>query len=551
MPRVPRFKIAAVAELFRQMEYAPAETRHRQMEATEALVEMIDPALNYPEEFITYRVTGYRPDRGEEPVTFVGEALLPDLVNLVQLLSATLDLPPERGGQPAVPLEEIPARLNISLKTVQRYRKQGLLCHYITHGNGAKKLACYTQVLEQFAQKHKARIAKAAAFTRVGEDAEERIIEQARLLRNSLALSLHETATQLSGQFGRARETIRMMLRRHDRTAAQPIFTSRGPLTDREEQIIWRAWRRGVKPGEIARRFGRTRPAIHRAVNRVRIAMLRSVELTFIHLPTFDLPDAAQVVLAAPSANAGLRDCLPDEDALRLLQAVNAAKPLDERTEDGLLAAYNLLKMQFGSAIAQVQDTPDSEMLDQVETKLRWAGMLKRRLCSMGLPTAIRRIDHHLNRPLLEQPVERIVEMIRLATDVAQRTVEGIDPSRGQRLERMCAFAMDRELAQRDLSRIGGRAAARHSARSIPLDELMEAFLPWETWLIPGRAMLKHTADLPSPMREAISLRYGVDGSPPRTIAEVAGQLGMSQIATLRLVQRGEAELRRKAAGNR
>ena len=73
MPRVARFKIAAVEDLLRQLEYAPAETRRRQMDAAERLIADIDPNQNYPQDFITFRITGYRPDAVDEPITFVGD----------------------------------------------------------------------------------------------------------------------------------------------------------------------------------------------------------------------------------------------------------------------------------------------------------------------------------------------------------------------------------------------------------------------------------------------------------------------------------------------
>src|SRR5690349_1346250 len=127
MARTPRFKIAAIAELFRQLEYAPPETRSRQMDATERLIADIDPQQNYPEDFITYRITGYRSDRADEPSTLVGEALLPDLVNLVLLLSKGLRLPRDFANRRALSLGETAARLNVSTKSVQRYRQRGLV----------------------------------------------------------------------------------------------------------------------------------------------------------------------------------------------------------------------------------------------------------------------------------------------------------------------------------------------------------------------------------------------------------------------------------------
>ncbi len=116
MPRVARFQIAALGELFRQLMYAPPVARRRQMEAAEQLVAQIDPQQVYPEEFIIFRITGYRPDLPDEPVGLVGEALVADLVTLIQRLSQGLDLSPEHDDRTPVTLDDLARRLNISAR---------------------------------------------------------------------------------------------------------------------------------------------------------------------------------------------------------------------------------------------------------------------------------------------------------------------------------------------------------------------------------------------------------------------------------------------------
>src|SRR3954471_7772334 len=185
MPRLPQFKIAAIGELFRQLEYAPLETRLRQMDAAERLIADIDPAVNYPQEFVIYRITGYRSDRAEEPVTFVGEALRPDLLNLVLQLSRSAELGENYNKRNAVPISAIAQRLQVSPKTVQRYRQQGLVCHYVRTANGRERLACFEDALERFTTSHHERLVRAASFSRMDEQAEASLIAQARELRSA------------------------------------------------------------------------------------------------------------------------------------------------------------------------------------------------------------------------------------------------------------------------------------------------------------------------------------------------------------------------------
>jgi len=93
MPRPPSYKTSAVRELSRQLSYTPPETLTRILRAAEALIESIESERAYPEEFIVFRLTGYRPDPGDEPNMLVGEALLGDLVVFIQETSRRLNLP--------------------------------------------------------------------------------------------------------------------------------------------------------------------------------------------------------------------------------------------------------------------------------------------------------------------------------------------------------------------------------------------------------------------------------------------------------------------------
>lgn len=555
MPRIARFKIAALEQLLRQLEYAPPSMRRRHMDAAEQLIGDIDPGQNYPQEFITFRVTGYRPDPVEEPVTFVGQALLPDLINFVQVLSENLDLPVDYAGRTAVALEQVASRLNVSGKTLQRYRKQGLVCHYVNFGEGVRKLACFDDSLERFTSRRQSELHKAAAFTRVNGEIEAAIIEQARELHESERLSLNAAALRLAQRHGRAHETIRMLLRRHGRKAAQPIFSERGPLSERNIRLIHRAWRWGIEPAQLAEHFGKTKPTIHRAINRRRRDLLRTLTIEFVRLPTFDLPDAAEVILSSPLVAGGLNQSLPDQDGLQLIDAaLQAATPAAD-LEDSLLAAYNFLKMRAASAIAALGEWPRSAVLEAIEADLRWAGLLHRRLVMLGFPAALRRIEQNLHRPLRDQPTDQIAALTSLAISVVAQTVEIIDPLRGrsrrrmaeQRLERIVSFAMERALVKLEAPDTSSRAAARHQAGSMPLNDPFGSLDPWQAWLNPRRDLGDLLPKLSETSRSAIIMRYGLEGGPPLTCRAMAVRLGMKPVGVARLLQKVQRELRAAA----
>src|SRR5262245_40946158 len=142
MPRVGRFTIASVADLCRQLMYAPAAARRRHMEAAERLAAEIDPGRIYPRDFVIYRVTGYRPE-GPDPQGLVGAALVGDLAAMVQRLSRTLDLDSREPKHGALPLDQAAAGLGVCTRTLLRYRRRGLVCHYVVFPDGIKRLSVY------------------------------------------------------------------------------------------------------------------------------------------------------------------------------------------------------------------------------------------------------------------------------------------------------------------------------------------------------------------------------------------------------------------------
>jgi RNA polymerase primary sigma factor len=543
MPRVARFRIAAIGELCRQLVYAPAEARRRQMNAAERLVAEIEPGQIYPQEFVIFRITGYRSDRTESPVALVGEALVGDLVTLIQRLSRGLSIASDDEGRTAVPLDDLARRLNVSAKTLQRYRRQGLVCHYVVFPDGAKRLACFEDAADYFVSHNRGRLDRAATFSRVADTVQQTMISEAREQHRSLGLSLNAVAKRLAEKHGRAHETLRSILRRHDRGAVDPIFTDPGPLRDRDVRLIHRAARFGVPPGVLARHFGKTPATIRRAINRHRRELLKSLDLSFVALGAMAEGDADAAVLGETVVIEGLSPVLPEHDALELIEAARAAAPPAPAHEQTLACAFNLLKRRAGRAVEALPQDPSSRELDRIETDLRWAPMIGRRLVELGLPGAVEAVERYLGRDLSRQPSEEIVSLLQLAVEVVGKTVEALDPGR-QRLVRTVGIAMSRTLADRDRRPPAGRAATRHRPGSVVMVGAFEMLCPWQSRLGLRPALREGVARLDPGQRQLVELRYGLAGSKPLTLLELAELIGATTSTVARSIARAEARLR-------
>jgi RNA polymerase primary sigma factor len=547
MPRVAKFRIPAIADLLRQLEYTPNKTRMRQMNAAEELLADIEPEQAYPHDFVVFRITGYRPDSTEEPFMLVGSELVHDLVALIQRLSRDLEIPIDEAGRRAIALQDVESRLRVSRKTLQRYRRDGLVCHYVVFPDGIQRLACFEDALERFQSQRTTQLKQAAEFTRIDDSVRKQIIVEARRLHDAEGLTLNQAAQVLAQRNGRAHETVRNILARYERRGGEPIFQEHGPLSQRQVRLIHRAWRAGIPIATLLQRFGKSRAAIQHAINRRRGELLHQFNFSWVALPTFDREDAAAVILAAPAVNRGLDQLLPSTEAGALLDAAHGATAPDEDAEHAMLAALNLLKREAAARTKAMEPIPGAEVLDETETALRWCTLLKRRLVSLALPSGITAVEQSLHRPLIEQPAEVIRDALEFAVQVARETVEMIDPSRGQRLERMMTQATDRALARRQLDSPRRRAAARHGG-AISLDDLLGPMQPWQPLLDPRPDLAQHRTQIPDDLCAIVSSRYGWDGGRPHTCAELAALLDVTPAAVSRRVRQAEQMLRQMAS---
>ncbi len=504
------------------------------MDAAEALIADIDPALAYPEDFITFRITGYRPDAGSEPHLVPGDAVRGDLGRFVQLLSATLELKSTRHDARAIPLGDVAQQLGVSTKTIQRYRQQGLVCHHVKFEDGQVRLACYEDALQRYITPRREQLSRAGEFSRLGTEREEAIVQSARILHAETRCSLNEAALQLAERFDRAHETVRGILRRHDQRAADPIFREHGPLTERDKRLIDRAVRFGVDVSVVAQRFGRSQETIWRHARSMRIGALEQLSLNWVELPTFALPDAEVVVLSSAILREGLH-CGPwPTAALTIVEDARGQRYVLKNEEiDALIAGLHLLTRRAERGIERAGSRPNAHDIDRIETDLRWVAAIRYRLLLAAMPTALRRIEQHLGRALTDRLSEVIRVLLKLSVHEILATMVELDPSRGQNYERRVALQLDRALARIGLPRGAELAGVRHRD-SVIIPRLFAPLEPWRAVIGPRHDLRTRLELIANDVERAvIETRWGWSGAPPCTVKETAAIMGLSERAVV------------------
>jgi RNA polymerase primary sigma factor len=542
MPRAARFRIEAIAELRRQLAYAPPETLRRQMEAAEALIESIEPGRNYPHEFVIFRVTGYRADMSDGAVTLVGDALLGDLGVLILQLSEAIELRADERPGGALRMEELAVRWRVSTKSIQRYRRLGLACHFMRFDDGERRVGCYVETVRRFEARRAGLLEGAASYSRIDAETEQAIVAEAAALRRASPLTLNQAAGQLAKRHRRSRETIRQILRRHG--SAKSLFTERGPLSAKERALVLRAARWGVSLGDIADRLGRQQASIHRVVCVGRAEALRRLSLRWIELPTFALPEAEAVILA-PAAVARPQITWPaTHDAVELLKQMAGARPLAAAEETMLLAGYNLLKRAAGRGVEALGARPGATPLDEIETYLRWAALLKSRIVWSNLPAILRRSELVLGRRVTQLRPEEIRGFVRAAFAAAGSAAELFDPSRSQTLERWWRADIDREVGAMASTAGDKRAGVRHPAGTVGVEDPFDRVCAWQAEVGPPAAWRGRSERIEAGAAAILAERFGWRGEPPRTLEAMARRLGLSTAQVSRKLARAISSLR-------
>lgn len=532
-----------LADLARQLRFAPPGRRREQMDRAERLYWQLDPQRGYPLSYLVYQITGYRADAAEDesgPTTLAGEAVRSDLLTFVDELSLSLD---DRAGQyDPTPLDitEVAGRLNVTERTVRRYRSEGLFTRRLLCPTGRgerRKVMVLPESLERFAAARSEQLDEAARFERIDEPTRHAIITRARRIASRSDASLFAVAEHLADKYGRSVETVRRLLVKHDEHDPRfAIFRGRRPpLGPRDRRLILRAYRRGVPVAKLAKRLGRSRDAIYRSIHVQRTEQLRTLGVDYVHGPTFDLPDADEVILGPSTEEPGDAS---DDDRGDLAALPTAA------TEQAWFARYNFLKFRARQQIDQLDpNQPRPARIDRLLTRLRQARQVQRLIHDRFTPVAIAVARRHLAAHADGQ--SDLLQLIQ----------------RGQRL-------MDRQIEQFAFAR-GGRFATslnwslmRQFARAASADP------PEPTWLerfdaidpLPatdgGDALVELLGELDERQRWIVTRHFGLDESgrstiQPRTAASIAAELDLPVAQVRRIERRALLALRRQTRGAR
>ncbi len=542
-----RYKNKPVEELARELSAGLLRLRKGYVDSAEDFLKIIKPDLEYPYELLVYRLTGYRPVRSKPIQPLTGRTLRGDLQQMMLDICDSFELPVGAYDEPVYDSRALARRLRVSTKTVQRWRHRGLVARRLVFPGSQKRIGFLESSVRQFAERRRWEMLRSARFSQMSRAEREEIIRRAKRTVSRSGCCLHEVSKRLAARTGRAVETIRYTIRRHDRERpAEAVFPGQpAPLDSQAKEVVYRCFLHGVPVTSLARRYRRTRGSIYRVINEMRARQLIGRRIDYVYNPEFDLPGADQAILADSAA--GWRDEAKPRrqrvprDLPPYLQSLYELPLLTAEQERHLFREYNYLKFRADQLRKKLDlGHVRSAQLRQVERLLAQADALKNRIIRSNLRLVVSVAKKHVSG------TQNLFELISDGNMSLIRAAEKFDYSRGFKFSTYASWAIMKNFARSvpkeryllDHFLTGSEEivdlaeAGRYDARATTLPELRESL----------QAVLAQL----SPRERAIIVRHFGLGemSQPQTLAQLSANLGISKERVRQIELRAMEKLR-------
>jgi RNA polymerase sigma factor (sigma-70 family) len=294
---VAAFKHPALKQLTdQQVRFAPPARRVEQLARAQRLLSEIELTKSYPYQFVCYRVTDFRPESYPD-LLIPGADLAHDLALFIEALGGTVAAAELQ--EDLVTLDQLSTRLNVSTKTLRRWRKLGLVGRRVLR-DGKRQLCFQQTVVERFVEANRERVDRGSRFSQLSDAEREDILRRARRLARIGGSTLTEISRRIARRLGRSVETVRYTIKNHDRDCPQQaVFPGlTGPLDAATKESIYSSYRRGITVNTLAKRYQRTRTSVYRAINEVRAQRLLEQPLDYIPHPEFEMSAREADILA-------------------------------------------------------------------------------------------------------------------------------------------------------------------------------------------------------------------------------------------------------------
>jgi RNA polymerase sigma factor (sigma-70 family) len=451
------FKQTTLKELTdQQVRFAPPGRRLEQLKRAERLLAETDTTKQYPYQYVCFRITEFRPDSYPD-LLIDGRDLQYDLGQMIAELARSMPaMPIEAVAETVWTLEEISQRLNVSTKTINRWRKRGLIGLPVL-SNGRRQVGFLPSLVTPFLDANQERVERGGRFSQLSTDEKEQILRRARRLARVGSSTLTEVSRRIARRLHRSVETVRYTIKNFDRLhPEQAVFPANlGPVDAASKALIYSLYtssrrdlnRRGVTVETLANRFHLNRTSVYRVINEVRAQRLLEQPLEYIDNPAFHDPKhEAEIMAPMPGEEAfeSLRRSMrPPKDVPAELASLYEMPLLNKEQEQHLFRKMNYLKFKAARLRAKL-DPAKARLVEinRIEELQKEALVVKELLinCNMRLVVSIAKRHAAQSDNFFELLSDGNVSLIR--------AVEKFDYGRGNKFSTYASWAIMKNFAR-------------------------------------------------------------------------------------------------------
>jgi RNA polymerase primary sigma factor len=530
---VKGFKTPVLEQLTdQQVRFAPPARRMEQLARAERLLGEVEPARLYPYQYVCYRITEFRPDSYPD-LLIDGKDLENDLCLFIAELAQTMPaVPVETVAEPVFTLEEMSKRLNVSTKTINRWRRRGLIGLPVLC-NGRRQVGFLPSLVEPFLVANHERVDRGSRFSQLTEEEKAEIIRRAKRLARLSTGTLTEISRRIARRLHRSAETVRYTIKNYDREHPDDALfpTVTGALDNEMKEAIFSSYRRGISVDSLAKKFGRNRTSMYRVINEVRARRLLDQPLEWIGHPSFDSP-AVEAEILAPMPNlsefeAQRRQMRAPKDAPPELASLYEVPLLNKEQEQHLFRKMNFLKYKAGQLRARLDPSrARTQQLKQIEDLQDRANAVKDQLINCNMRLVVSIAKRHAAQ------TDNFFELLSDGNMSLIRAVEKFDFSRGNKFSTYATWAIMKNYARsipeekrRRERYVTGHEDLFEIAPDTRSDE-QECLASAEQNSHRVNRLLEH---LDARERQIIRMRAGLDNSEGMTLEEIGQQLGITK----------------------
>jgi len=527
-----------LAQLLLQLRFTPQEKRRKQLDAAEKLFAIVERDKNYPFEFVFFRITGFHHKDPTEQHLIKGDQLLEDLQVFIAKLSFQVARLVTGQSQKVYSAQELAKTLGISTRTVQRWRKRGLIARNFIFEDGVKRFGFFKSTVDKFLAANRDLAANAKTFTRLTAKQKGKLVRWAAALTAKTNLSRHHIISKIAAEIGRSHETVRHALVSYEKANPdKPLFKRPPGVTDPARAAeIYELFKQGYDVRDLMKRFNRSKSSIYRIINirRAKALLLRKIE--FIASDEFLDADAKAKILGTrpagvkPAAAKSIEPfgltgrSLPDY--LRILKKTPA---LNRERELELFRRYNYLKYLACITRAGMKATlTSSTHLEQIEGYLAEAEDIHRAIIEANLRLVVSIARKHAGGGA------NLSDLISEGNLALLRAVEKFDYSRGFRFATFASWTIAKDFARGMPARTARRdRKAAESLARMQEDSREEEATDLAAIERAHQSLAQVIADELDPREQYIILnRFGPIGQPikkkTKTLRQIGDDLGLT-----------------------